>query len=377
MITLEQIPADEPANIARTAELTVLQLNQRYVPPQPVLRGVHAKDHGCVTATFKVRDDVPKDLQVGVLADAGRAYEALIRFSNAAVRVEPDSTLGPGGLPIHGSRGMAIKLLGVNGTPLLPTEGPFTQDFVMINEPVFAFANVEDYLALSEILLRDKDNAAAFFARTKLADAGGKPTPAAQRAARTLGIINRIHSNALTDNPAAYQAPPASPLDNRYFSASPFLFGEGRVMKFSAKPLAPVVGEVLDVSDPHYLRTALHKRLTTPEAVDVLFTFLVQIRTAEELADKIETDIEDASFEWDADKYPFVEVATVTIPPQDFDTDERRAFCESLTYSPWHGLTEHRPLGGINRLRRPVYEASSHRRLGTVGSGGCPMSGIS
>ena len=50
----------------------------------------------------------------------------------------------------------------------------------MINQSVFAFANVEDYLALSEILLRDKDNPTAFFARAKLTDADGHPTPAAQ-----------------------------------------------------------------------------------------------------------------------------------------------------------------------------------------------------
>jgi len=35
-------------------------------------------------------------------------------------------------------------------------------------------------------------------------------------------------------------------------------------MKFSAKPVAPVTGETPDVSDPQYLRTALHARLTAP-----------------------------------------------------------------------------------------------------------------
>lgn len=132
----------------------------------------------------------------------------------------------------------------------------------MINQSVFAFANVEDYLAPSEILLRDKDNPTAFFARAKLTDADGHPTPVAQRALRTLGIVSRIRSSALTATPAAYQSPPPSPLDNQYFSAAPFLFGPDRAMKFSAQPLAPVTAETLDVSDPRYLRTALHQRLT-------------------------------------------------------------------------------------------------------------------
>ena len=72
-----------------------------------------------------------------------------------------------------------------------------------------------------------------------------------------------------------------------------------------------------------------------------------------------------------------IDAGMITIPPQDFETDERRALCESLTFSPWHGLAEHRPLGGINRLRRPVYDASGRHRLGAKWMGGCPMSGIS
>lgn len=109
----------------------------------------------------------------------------------------------------------------------------------------------------------------------------------------------------------------------------------------------------------------------------MVFTFQVQVRTGAELADKIDTDIEDATVEWDAAQHPFIDAGTITIPPQDFETDERRELCESLTFSPWHGLAEHRPLGGINRLRRPVYDASGRHRLGAKWMGGCPMSDIS
>jgi len=31
----------------------------------------------------------------------------------------------------------------------------------------------------------------------------------------------------------------------------------------------------------------------------------------------------------------------------------------ALSYTPWHSLTEYRPLGRINRLRRAVYDASA------------------
>ena len=55
----------------------------------------------------------------------------------------------------------------------------------------------------------------------------------------------------------------------------------------------------------------------------------------------------------------FRAVATLTIPAQVFDTAERREFGDNLSFDPWRTLPEHRPLGGIGRARRQVYEALS------------------
>jgi hypothetical protein len=364
MAELERIPPEEAIQIENIVRLTIEQLKRRYPCEAAVRRGVHPKDHGCVTAKFKVDDLLPADLRVGVFAVPGQEYDALIRFSNADVLVRDDSPKDDSGVNKHGSRGMAVKLLGVAGTPLVPSNGPLTQDFLMINQPVFAFSNVEDYEALSQVLLKDKDEAGRFFAERIHRKTDGKPDLAdatTRRVLTTLGIVQRIKSIVLTapsPTPTAYQTPPASPVDNRYFSASPFLFGDDRVMKFSANPVAPVLSDTPDVSDPNYLRTALRKRL----AEDIVFAFQVQVRPASELAGVIDTEIEDACFEWDEQKHQFATVGTITIPAQDFETDERRALCESLTFTPWHGIVEHRPLGGINRLRLAVYEASTRFR---------------
>jgi len=254
---------------------------------------------------------------------------------------------------------MAIKLMGVSGEPLLPANGPLTQDFLLVNHPVFPFANVEDYEMLNEVLLRDNDKPDRFFSeRIQFKD--GKPDPTnpltQPRVLKSAGIAQRIRN--LT-HPPAFQAPPLSPVDNQYFSASPFLFGEDRAMKISAKPVAPVTGKSPDLTDPDYLRNALHQRLTAADAKDVVFELLVQVRTAAELAGKIEDQIEDATYLWDETKHAFEQVGIITIPPQDFNTEERRKLGESLVFTPWHGIAEHRPLGGINRLRRAVYEASA------------------
>jgi hypothetical protein len=37
------------------------------------------------------------------------------------------------------------------------------------------------------------------------------------------------------------------------------------------------------------------------------------------------------------------------------NSPERDQLCEHLSFNPWHGLPEHRPLGVVNRARRTIY----------------------
>ncbi|GAA5508036.1 catalase family protein [Novipirellula caenicola] len=344
----EAIPDGEAERIANIVNLTAQQMRVRYPEDKRMLRGVHPKDHGCVTAKFEVLSDMPPKYAVGVF-QPGASYDAFIRFSNAAVRVESDSTRHESGTPVHGSRGMAIKLIGVEGEPLMPLHGGLTQDFVMVNQPAFAFANVEDYELLSQVLLDNNDSGAKFFVERLT---NGTPEQKL-RAQRTKVIVGRIAANEVNGDQGAFEPPPASPVDNSYFSAAPFLLGQRQVMKFRASPVARSQ-DPPNVDDPNYLRTALIKRL---EKKDVIFDFAIQVREPSQI--DIATDIENASTEW-PDQY--VTVARITIPKQDFDSPEQRVKCERLFFTPWHGIQEHRPLGGINRLRKAVYEASTRDR---------------
>jgi hypothetical protein len=360
----ENVPPGEEARIDHIAELTAKQLERRYSGKR-VLRGVHPKDHGCVEATFTVNPDLAPEYQVGVFRKPGERFRAVIRYSNAAPLVTPDSPVEPrqggGSGPAHGSRGMAIKLYGVGGNRLVPGDRERTQDFLMINQPVFAFANVEDYEVVSQLLVDNNEDARPFFARMQ------SPDPAVKaRAMKSAGIIGRIKSLVF---PPAWQAPPLSPLDNRYFSAAPFLFGEGRVMKFACTPVNPKIGELGEaISQADYLRAAMQERMSQADGKEICFDFQVQLRSADSLSGSIDTDMEDMCTLWDEAKYPFVNVARITIPtPQDISSAERREFCETLFYTPWHGLDAHRPLGGINRMRLKVYDISAEKR-------GCPFS---
>jgi hypothetical protein len=84
---------------------------------------------------------------------------------------------------------------------------------------------------------------------------------------------------------------------------------------------------------------------------------MVQLRTRPDAM-----PIEDPTIIWDETAAPFVPVASITIPPQKFDTPEQEAFCENLSFTPWHCIDAHRPLGGLNRVRRVVYEHISRLR---------------
>ena len=148
--------------------------------------------------------------------------------------------------------------------------------------------------------------------------------------------------------------PVANPLGVQYFGAAPFLFGADRVMRFSARPCAEVQPTAIpDPTQKDYLREVLRKAMQQTGTVE--FDFMVQVR-----GDEDDLEIENASKLWNE----HVNVARITIvAPQDIDSAEREAECERLVFTPWHSLAAHQPIGGINRLRKAVYEASAQHRL--------------
>jgi hypothetical protein len=72
--------------------------------------------------------------------------------------------------------------------------------------------------------------------------------------------------------------------------------------------------------------------------------------------------VEDASVEWPEAIAPFVPLARIEIPAQHFASNARTEQCENLSFNPWRALPEHRPLGGISRARRAIYEHMSSFR---------------
>ena len=346
----EEVAPKEADLILEIVRATGAQMAQRYAKDKKVLRNQHAKSHGCVAARFTVLHDIPQQYRVGLFSEP-KSYDAIVRFSNASSRVGPDSRESPEGVQIHGSRGMAIKVLGVSGESILPLHGALTQDFVMINSPVFAFANVEDYALLSKSIAEhgDEKGPAMFFAARQTPDT----TPEQLERAKLTGeIAARIQSSG---NPPPFQKPPAHPVQNKYFGAAPFLFGPNHAMRYRVTPIGEGFAEAIDVSKDDYLRDGLSERLGAGKTIR--FVFEAQIRSKEEITD-IGQQIENACLDWETEGEAscWIRLADLEITASK-PLDE--AVCESLIFTPWHCLREHQPLGSINRLRKAVYQASA------------------
>lgn len=293
-------------------------------------RDAHAKAHGCVTATFAVRNDLPEDLRTAVFVP-GRTYAAWIRFSNGSAELQPDE--------VEDARGMAIKLMGVPPPMLLtsPAEAEAgTQDFLMINHPVFFNRDAAEYESF--IRYQADDSRFGYFFQ------GLAPS---RWRLRELYIGSQVLGRI------------SSPLDAQYYSMTAYALGVDasvaaspppyrHAMKYSARPCSRSDPGPVDTRHADYLRRSLADHLAKSDAC---FEFLVQIQDPAK-----DMPIEDATVRWREADAPFQRVAAVTIPAQVLDTPEREAFCENLAFTPWHGHIDHRPLGSLNRIRKAVYE---------------------
>jgi len=296
-----------------------------------VRRGQHAKATGCVEAELRIAETVPNALQHGVFAEPGRRFAALVRFSNSQGTLTPDGEAT--------GRGIAIKLLDVPGRRAIEADADRSQDFLMINHPVFPFPDPESYLKL--VTAKNVTVVGGLLALLRLS----------LREREQFGIVSDIRDTKI-----------ANPLEAPYWSGSPFWLGSadgsvGQAVKYSVVPreiMAPLPDDP-ETLPSDYLSDALRLRLRDGTAV---FDFKVQIQT-----DPTAMPIENASVLWDETVSVPASVATLSIPSQDVEAlNEAASRCERLSFNPWHALAEHRPMGGINRLRRAVYEASFKHR---------------
>ncbi len=320
----EYPPADEADDIKRVIELILLKYKQDFLPGTIALRDAHPKAHGIVKGEFIVHDNLPEECHYGVFKEP-RTFPAFFRFSAAFFHLQSDTK--------RDAQGMAIKLMGVEGEKLLEEEKhEQTQDFLMANISRFFIRNVKQYAALSQALY-EKDNFVPFFFPSW--------NPMSWRLYEFWLGMRAVWTRVY------------NPLQIQYWSQSPYRLGPNAI-KFTARSRMPQT-EGKPTSATHFIMHEAMVRQLRKE--DVYFDFMVQFQK-----DPVRQPIEDATVLWDERETPFIKVATIHIPMQEFATHGKMTYGEHLSFAPWHALPEHRPLGGLNRARRIAYQTISKLR---------------
>lgn len=301
------------------------------------LRSVHAKSHGLLRGELRVLTGLPPSLAQGLFTTP-MAYPIVMRLSTIPGDLLHDSVSTP--------RGMAIKVVGVEGARLPGSEGQLIQDFVLVNGQRFAALDGKSFLNSLKLLAGTTDKAPGL----------KKVLSAVARGAEK--IIESVGGESVALKSIGGH-PETHILGETFYSQVPMLHGP-YMAKLSVVPISPgmllLKDAHLDLSgDPNGLRGAV---------LDFFSSHSAEWEVRVQLCTDIEKmPIEDASAVWPEDVSAYLPVARITVPPQRAWSEARSAVVDdTYSFSPWHGLAAHRPLGAIMRLRKAAYEMSASFR---------------
>jgi len=333
---LEQ-PFPDEEELTRQVVQAMLHANQQVAAKhRHGLRDAHAKSHGVLAGELRVQQDLPEHLAQGVFA-APRVYPVIVRFSTAPGDLRSDQ------VPVQ--RGIAIKVIGVDG-PRALDDGFTTQDFLLVNHPTLPFGTIGAYADLQNLLEKQPRQSDQ---QLQVAGLG------ARVAASLLSRLGRPLSPAIETLAAANN----HILGETFYSMAALRYGDF-VAKIRATPRSDNVRAL--TGQP------VGKRAGESALRDLVVDFFAGNGAefnlqAQLCADIDRMPIEDASVRWPEDLSPFQTVAVLHLPAQDAYSDARRRYADDvLSFSPWHALEAHRPLGSVMRSRRAAYPMSSEFR---------------
>jgi hypothetical protein len=297
-------------------------------------RGVHVKSHGLLRAELRVLDGLPPPLAQGLFAQPAR-WPVVMRFSTTPGDMLDDNVSTP--------RGVAIKLVGVPGARLEGSENDVTQDFVMVNGPAFAVPGPKKFLGSLQLLAKTTDRAPG------LKKALSTLLQGTEKALEAVGVESGM-LKSLGGHPETHV------LGETFFSQVPTLHGV-YMAKWSLAPVSPelvaLAGQPVDLDGrPDGLR-------------EEVVAFFAHNPAEWELRVQLCTDldrmpIEDASVPWPESLCPYIAVARLRAEAQPAWTPARAAVVDDgMSFSPWHGVAAHRPLGAVMRVRKAAYAFSA------------------
>lgn len=306
------------------------------------IRSVHAKSHGILRGRLTVLDSMPLAYAQGLFEHPG-SYEVVARLSTTPGDVLDDKVSTP--------RGMAIKVVGVQGARVDGSENDSTQDFVMVNGPVFATPTAKKFSGNLKLLAPTTDKAPGLKVALSAVLRG------AEKALEAVGGESGL-LKSLGGHPAT------NPLGETYFSQAPILYGP-YMAKVQLAPISPglkaLTDAPVDLHDTHDgLRNAIKAHFASQGGE---WELRVQLCTNLE-----KMPIEDSSVEWKEEDSPYVAVARLTMEAQaGWSEALSKAVDDGMRFNPWHALAAHRPIGSIMRVRKAAYAMSSSFRFERTG----------
>lgn len=300
-------------------------------------RSVHAKCHGLLIGELTVLDNLPPHLAQGLFAKAVN-LPVIMRFSTPPGDMLDDNVSVP--------RGLAVKVLSVEGERLMGSENAMTQDFVLVNGPAFLAPNAKKFLSSLKLLASTTDKA-----------------PGLKKALSTVlqgteKLIEAVGGESATIKSMGGH-PETNLLGETYFSQAPILYGP-YMAKISIAPISNKLTQLkdapVDLTDkPDGLREAV---------VDFFANNTADWELRVQLCTDLDTmPIEDSSVSWPEDVSPYIAVAHITVKPQLAWSEARsKVVDDGMSFSPWHGIAAHRPIGSIMRVRKMAYEMSARFR---------------
>ena len=342
---VETIEPDESRTIAELSDVLRSIADTTFKDTGKALRSVHAKTHGLIESELEVLSGLPPTLAQGIFAKPGR-YPAFMRLSTIPGDLLDDSVSLP--------RGMGLKIVGVPGARLPGSEGDTTQDFVLVNGPAFIAPNAKAFLKNLKLLAKTTDTAegakkvlsAALRGAESLLEKFGGESPML----KTLGGHPETHI-----------------LGETFYSQAALRFGD-YIAKIAVAPVSPeltaLTGKHVDLDGrPNGLSDAVKDFFRVHDAA-----WEIRAQLCTNLEDM---PVEDASKIWPEDKSAYVAVARLTAKTQEAGSPEKvRAIDDGMAFSPWHGTTDHQPLGSVMRARKDTYEMSANLRSQRSG---CPI----
>jgi hypothetical protein len=298
------------------------------------IRSVHAKTQGILEGYIEIDAHLPFELAQGLFATPGR-YPIVMRFSTLPGDILDDSVSTP--------RGLSIKIIGVKGERLSGSEGDVTQDFVLVNGPAFGAPNPKKFLPVITLLAKTTDRAQGL----------KKVLSAVMRQVQRVIV-------AVTGGPNGTVAtlggqPETHILGETFYNQAPVRFGDF-IAKISVAPISPELVALeqapLNVNGvPNGIREAV---------VDFFRNNGGAWEVRAQLCTDLETmPVENAAVVWPEDKSPYRPIARIKVGAQTAWSESRSSIVDDgMQFAPWHGLAAHRPLGGIMRARKEVYEAA-------------------